>query len=80
MTSLFHSYRYHYRWRDVNRFKTISVLSQRLGFDDRATGRSIGTLNTAIAGHNAALQDTYGVYVDELAELLQRWRARATAA
>ena len=76
VTSLFRSHRS--RWRDVSGFEPISVSSQRLvGFDDRAANRAIGALNTVIAGHNAALPETYGFYVDELAELMQRWRERA---
>ncbi len=43
-------------------------------------GRTISAINTALAGRNAALPDTYGFSVDELAELMQRWRDRATGA
>jgi hypothetical protein len=79
VTSLFRSHRS--RWRYVSRFEPILVSRQRMvGFDDATASRAISALNTAIAGHNAALPDTYGFYVDDLAELLQRWRDRANAA
>jgi hypothetical protein len=78
-TSLFRSHRF--RWRDVNGFEPISVSRQRMvGFDDVTGGRTIGAINTALAGRNAALPDTYGFSADELAELMQRWRDRATGA
>jgi hypothetical protein len=80
VTSLFRSHRS--RWRDVTRFEPISVPYARqrmVGFDDATAGRTITAINTALSGHNAALPDTYGFSVDELAELMRRWRERAAA-
>jgi hypothetical protein len=81
MTSLFRSHRV--RWQDATGFEPISIpySNQRLvGFDHAAAGRTIAALNTAIAGHNAALPDTYGFSVDELAQLMLRWQERAATA
>lgn len=81
MTSLFRSHRV--RWQDATGFEPISVpfSNQRLvGFDHAAAGWTIAALNTAIAGHNAALPDTYGFSVDELAQLMLRWQERAETA
>jgi hypothetical protein len=78
VTSLFRKHRS--RWRDVSRFEPISVPYARqrmVGFDDATAGRTITAINTALTGHNAALPDNYGFSVDELAELMRRWRERA---
>jgi len=80
VTSLFRRHRS--RWQDVTRFEPISVPYARqrmVGFDDTTAGRTITAINTALTGHNAALPDTYGFSVDELAELMRRWRERAAA-
>ena len=80
VTSLFRRHRS--RWRDVARFEPISVPYARqkmVGFDDATAGRTITAINAALTGHNAALPDTYGFSVDELAELMRRWRERAPA-
>ena len=82
VVSLFRCHRS--RWRDVNGFEfvAISFTSQMLvAYDDSdAAGRTMASLNTALAGHNSALPDTYGLAGDDLARLLMQWRARALAA
>jgi hypothetical protein len=81
ITSLFRSHRV--RWQNAKGFEPISIpySNQRMvGFDDAAAGRTLAALNTAIAGHNAALPDTYGFSVDELAQLMARWQERAVTA
>jgi hypothetical protein len=78
VTTMFRSRRS--RWRDVTNFEPISVPYSRqrmVGFDDATAGRTITAINKALAGHNAALPDNYGFSVDELAELMRRWRERA---
>lgn len=80
VTSLFRKHRS--RWQDVTRFEPIAVPYARqkmVGFDDATAGRTITAINTALSGHNAALPDAYGFSVDELAELMRRWRERAAA-
>ncbi len=81
VTSLFRSY--FVRWQDVTGFEPISIPYVRrrmVGYDMSSIESTIGALNTALAGRNAALPDTYGFSVDELADLMQRWRDRAVAA
>ncbi len=51
----------------------------RGSFDDATAGRTITTINKALAGHNAALSDNYGLSVDDLGELMRRWREHAAA-
>lgn len=80
VTSLFRRHRS--RWRDVSGFEPISLSYARqrmVGFDGATGGRMITAINTALSGHNAALPDTYGLSVEELAELMRRWCERAAA-
>jgi hypothetical protein len=46
-------------------------------YNDVASCGMIGTINIGITGRNAALPDSYGLSHEQLAWLLNQWRARA---
>lgn len=72
------------RWQEVSGFEFVPIwpTSQKLvAYDDiRAATRTLAAMNIAIADHNSALPNTYGLAGDDLARLLTQWRARAVAA
>ena len=78
-TSLFR--RYHSRWHDTAGLEVVSVppsFQKMVVYDDaKATGKAMAKLSAALAGHNAGLPDTYGLSADDLARLMNQWRARA---
>jgi hypothetical protein len=47
--------------------------------DGKMAGKSVARLNVAMVGRNAGLPDSYGLAADDLADLMNRWRARATS-
>jgi hypothetical protein len=78
-TSLFKSHRV--RWQDAGDFVPVRVPPANIrlvGYDDAtAAGRRIAAINVELTGRNAALHDTYGLPVDDLAGLMAAWRERA---
>jgi len=80
VTTLYRSFRR--QWHDVKSFEPVAIppsMQRSVGYDDVNAGKTITVLNTAISGHNAALPDSYGLSVDDLAQLMLRWRERATS-
>jgi hypothetical protein len=78
-TSLFRSHRV--RWQDATSFTPVAIppsMQKMVCYDNASlAGGALAKVNVAIAGHNAALPDSYGLAVDELARLMAQWRARA---
>jgi hypothetical protein len=72
------------RWQDVTGFEAAVIPPSARKFvlydELKAKDRVISKFNTAIAGRNAALPDTYGFSADDLADLITRWRERAIVA
>ena len=68
-------------WQDVHGFKVVRVGPRRFvgwTFDASHEGQGVvRRANKAISGAEAALPDTYGMAVDELARLLEEHRQRA---
>jgi hypothetical protein len=70
-------------WQRVSNFAVVEVSVPRhrrkrfVGYNDAKY--PTGNLNRRTTGYNAALSDTYGFSHDELARLLNRWRALALA-
>jgi hypothetical protein len=80
VTSLYRRHRS--RWRDVTGFVPVSIPYSRqklVAFDDATITGGIAKMSVDISGHNAALPDTYGLSVDDLAQLMTHWRDRARA-
>jgi hypothetical protein len=80
-TSLFRGF--DARWQDVSGFEPVSIppsLQKLVGYDDiKLAGRAAAKLSIAIAGHNSALPDTYGLSAQDLAWLMAAWRDRTLA-
>jgi hypothetical protein len=78
VTSLYRRHRS--RWRNVTSFVPVSIPYSRqklVAFDDATITGGIAQMSVDISGHNAALPDSYGFSVDDLAALMTRWRDRA---
>jgi hypothetical protein len=79
VTSLFRSHRV--RWQDAAGFAPVAIppsIQKMVCYDNVGlAGGALGKVSIAISGHNAALPDSYGLAVDELARLMAQWRARA---
>jgi hypothetical protein len=53
-------------------------MQKMVAYDDvKVAGRAVAKLNIALAGHNTALPDTYGLSAAELARVMTQWRERA---
>ena len=80
-TTLFRRHRM--RWQDVSEFEPVSIppsMQKMVAYDDvNVAGRPLAHLSVAIAGHNSALPDTYGLSAAGLARVMTRWRERALA-
>jgi hypothetical protein len=82
VTNLFR--RHQTRWADADGFDSSVIPPAHTSlvvYDDLTVmpGAMTG-FNTAITGRNAALNDTYGLSADALAELMTAWRGRALTA
>jgi hypothetical protein len=83
ITSLFR--RHHACWQDVSEFETMAPppphnLQRFVVYDDlNQAGRMMAKLSVAVAGRNAGLPDTYGLWARDLALLMTRWREQALA-
>ena len=68
------------RWQDASDFTAARIPPARLRFVlFNVAGRSgtLSRINTAFAGHNGSLPDTYDLSPDDLAQLMAQWRERA---
>jgi hypothetical protein len=81
VTSLFR--RHTVSWADASDFIAgrIPPAMTKMVLYNHAAAKNImlGKLNTSIAGRNGALNDTYGLDADALANLMMQWRERAMA-
>jgi hypothetical protein len=80
--SIRHMYRERFfRWSEVSSFEVAKVGQNPMvvfDFTDAYTGaRAMRRLSRAMAGAEGALPDTYGRKADDLARLMNDWRARA---
>ncbi len=50
-----------------------------VAYDVRVARRALAKINVAIAGHNAALPETYGLSAEDLSAVMAQWRERALA-
>ena len=68
-------------WPDVGDFTTVIFRGSRIVvFNDAGrAGSALAKLNLAALGRNRNLPATYGLPATDLADLLARWRVRATA-
>lgn len=69
------------RWEDVSSFRVASVppSGQMVLFDwYTASNRAVRRVNRGLTGATDGLPDSYGLSPQELADLLNTWRARAT--
>jgi hypothetical protein len=70
-------------WRQVGNFTVVQYSPRRgrtirfVGYDDAALAAE--NVNHRLSGRNAALPDTYGLSHEDLASLMNQWRARALA-
>lgn len=73
-------------WEDVSDFRIwkmkrgLFTVHTGVSFDRAEdAGKRLASVNQAIAGGSAALGDTYGMKAEELADLMNAFRARALA-
>jgi len=80
MTSLFRRYRS--RWTEVSEFEVVRLppsLRKMVVFDDARTKDSaLAEVNSSLAGRTGGLPDNYSLSYEELAAIMNEWRARAT--
>jgi hypothetical protein len=80
-TTLFRHHRT--RWRDATGFEPVSIppsMQKMVAYDDvNAASRALANLNVAIASHNSALPDTYGLSAADLARVMTQWCEQALA-
>jgi hypothetical protein len=77
--SLFRSHSY--SWQEVGAFSVATIKRNRIVVFSFATtyqrARKVRTLLRTFAGYEGALPDTYGMKADDLASLLNEWRAKS---
>ena len=80
ITTLFRRHRS--RWVDVSEFEVVRMPPSRLKmvvFDDARTKDSaMAKRNKSLVGRSGGLSDNYGLSHDDLAEVMNEWRVRAT--
>jgi len=80
MTSLFRRHRC--RWAEVSEFEVVRLPPSRqkmVVFDDARTKDSaLAKLNRSFAGRSGGLSDSYNLSHEDLAAIMNAWRARAT--
>jgi hypothetical protein len=71
------------RWADATGFIAVGIppsMQRMVCYDDASvTSSALASANVAITGRNAALNDTFGLSADDLAQLMIGWRERALA-
>jgi hypothetical protein len=69
------------KWKDCSTFDPVRVgVNKFVGFssaEDDAAKPKLAAANKHMIGHSGMLPDTYGLSADELASLMNRFRARA---
>ena len=73
-----------YLWKDVSAFERqlfdIARTGAYVAFDDaRKSGGALAVVDRALGFRNSSLLEDYGMWEEQLAELLNRWRDRALA-
>jgi hypothetical protein len=80
MTSLFRRHRS--RWTEVSEFEVVRLppsLQKMVVFDDARTKDSaLAKANRSLAGRTGGLPDNYSLSYEDLAAIMNAWRARAT--
>jgi hypothetical protein len=80
MTSLFRRHRS--RWTEVSEFEVVRLppsLQKMVVFDDARTKDSaLAKVNRSLAGRTGGLPDSYSLSCEDLAAIMNEWRARAT--
>jgi hypothetical protein len=80
ITSLFRPYRC--RWTEVSEFEVVRVppsLQKMVAFDHaRTEDRALARINRSLVGWAGGLPDNYGLSHEDLAAIMNEWRARAT--
>ncbi len=80
MTSLFRRHRS--RWSEVGEFEVARVPPSRqkmVVFDDARTEHgALAKVNRKLVGRTGGLSDNYGLSHEDLAAVMNEWRARAT--
>ena len=81
VTSLFRKHRC--RWVDVSAFEVTRLppANQKMVvFDDaRSKDSALAKVSRSLAGRSGGLPDSFSLSYEDLAEVMNRWRARATA-
>jgi hypothetical protein len=72
------------RWRDASGFETMvqaAAPGSQVVYDDASRNQDFDPAANPlwVAGHNAALPDTYGLRAKDLAWVMESWRTRALA-
>jgi hypothetical protein len=80
MTSLFRRHRS--RWMEVSEFEVVRLppsLQKMVVFDDvRTKDSALAKVNRSLAGRTGGLPDSYSLSHEDLAAIMNEWRARAT--
>jgi hypothetical protein len=80
MTSLFRRHRS--RWMEVSEFEVVRLppsLQKMVVFDDvRTKDSALAKVNRCLAGRTGGLPDSYSLSHEDLAAIMNEWRARAT--
>jgi hypothetical protein len=80
MTSLFRRHRS--RWTEVSEFEVVRLppsLQKMVVFDDvRTKDSALAKVNRSLAGRTGGLPDSYSLSHEDLAAIMNDWRARAT--
>lgn len=80
MTSLFRRHRS--RWMEVSEFEVVRLppsLQKMVVFDDvRTKDSALSKVNRSLAGRTGGLPDSYSLSHEDLAAIMNEWRARAT--
>ena len=80
MTSLFRRHRS--RWTEVSEFEVVRLppsLQKMVVFDDvRTKDSALAKVSRSLAGRTGGLPDSYSLSHEDLAAIMNEWRARAT--
>ena len=75
--------RHRTQWKDVGDFSIAAIPPSNIVlvvYDDATVeNNKIAQFSIKLTGRNAALNDTYGLAAEDLAQAMTQWRARALA-